>query len=129
MADRQFDTWVSDWVEIDDIIYSSTKQLKTLKARKQELENQIVQHGHTTGITEILIPGGKLKLTVSRRKKTSINRDTIRDNLINSNALKDPRLAERVVEFVYKNNTSFVETTKLKRMGGHTSVGTSVTRT
>lgn len=115
VQDPQFENWINEWVELDDIEVMSRKELKRVRDRKKLLGQQILHYVKANNIHTVNIPGGSLKYCVSKRK-ASVKKDTIRENLLQSRALKDPRAIDSVMEMIYKS-PGVVETEYLKRTG------------
>jgi coenzyme F420-reducing hydrogenase alpha subunit len=114
-VDQQFENMVNEWVDLDDVETNAKKELKNLRDRKKLLGQQILHYIKSNNIHTVNIPGGTLKYCVSKRKP-SIKKDTIRENLLQSHALKDPRAIDSVMEYIYTSN-GVVETEYLKRTG------------
>lgn len=114
-TDPQFENMVTEWIELDDIENMSKKELKNIRDRKKLLGQQILHYIKSNNIHTVNIPGGSLKYCVSKRK-AAVKKDTIRENLLQSRALKDPRSIDTVMEYLYTSN-SVVETEYLKRTG------------
>ncbi|MAJ01679.1 MAG: hypothetical protein CMA10_04660 [Euryarchaeota archaeon] len=67
---------VKEYVALDDEIVESMKLMKGLRARRTELQEQVLDEMEAQGFNEVQITGGKLSLKSSKSTE-SIKRDLV----------------------------------------------------
>lgn len=115
MSNNKFNDMVNDYIELDNIERDSMDELKQLRANKKRLQQEIMHYLKVNDIHTVNIPGGTLKYCVSKRKSPA-KKDIIKENLLQSGALRNPGAVDEVVEYIY-GNTPMVESEYLKRTG------------
>lgn len=115
MSNNQLDVLVNEYIELDDIEHESKEEMKQLRLNKQRIQQEIMHYLKKHDIHTVNIPGGTLKYCISKRKSPA-KKDIVKENLLQSGALRNPAAVDEVVEYIY-SNTPMVESEYLKRTG------------
>lgn len=103
---EQFEAYVNQWVDLDDTEREARADLKLITQEKKELTEQILEYMRANNLKTINIKGkdgdGTLQYSISRRS-ASINKDSIRQNLLGSGCLRNPNQIDNVISTIYKN--------------------------
>lgn len=100
MTDKdKFEELVRSYVELDDQIKQASKDMKTLKDKKKELDGTITDYMKLNNIETVNITGGKLKVYTSK-VKTPINKEHIFDVLASK---LDEKKATDITDYIMEN--------------------------
>ena len=95
----KFEELVKSYVELDDQIKQASKDIKTLKDKKKELDCTITDYMKLNSIEQVNITGGKLKVYVSK-VKSPINKEHIFDVL---STKLDEKKAVDITDYIMEN--------------------------
>jgi|TARA_B110000967_G_C18345406_1_gene298637 hypothetical protein len=92
---------IRNWIEIDEKIKSSQKEIRLFKQEKKLITNALVDVMKTNEIEEINTGNGKLIYSQQKIKK-SISKKYL-NNILAKFFVKDPEIAKQVETFILDN--------------------------